>query len=58
MPTMINLDVLHEHLSHAKVVFDAAIAADRLSTSELRSLMHVALNLIEDAEEILRCPPR
>jgi hypothetical protein len=44
------LDVLHEHLSHAAVVLDAGIAADRLTTEELKMLMHIAVNFIESAQ--------
>jgi hypothetical protein len=45
-----NRDALYEKLSHAVVVLDAGIAAAGLSEDQLKTLMHVALNLIEDAQ--------
>ena len=44
-----NRDALHEKLSHAVVVLDSGIGAEGLQDNQLRTLMHVALNLIEDA---------
>jgi hypothetical protein len=41
-----NLDVLHEHLTQASAVLDAGIGAKRLSCTDLRALMAVALDLV------------
>jgi hypothetical protein len=44
-----NIDRIHTNLRQATAVLDAGIAAQCLSTDELRDLMHVALDLIESA---------
>ena len=44
-----DLDAIHKNLRQAVAVLDAGIAAQCLSTDELRDLMLVALDLIEAA---------